>query len=116
MSINYKILGMRIREFRRRKKLSQEKLAEQAGISTQYMSQIETAARKLSLRSFANLTQALEVSSDVLLFGNEGYCLKREPDWADEIFLDCTEYEKQVILKAVAGVKQALFESREISR
>ena len=114
MEINYKMVGRRIREVRKRKKLSQEKLAELAGISTQYMSQIETAARKLSLRSLASITEVLKVSSDVILYGNERYSSAERRGGEDEFFMDCTEYEKQVLKGVMAGTKQALFLSREI--
>ena len=68
MSINYQIIGKRIREIRKREKISQEKLAERSELSTQYISQIETAARRASLTSLVNIAGALNVGIEELLY------------------------------------------------
>ena len=48
-----------------------EKLAEKIQISTTHMSHIETADTKLSLQVLADLSTALGVSADALIFGTE---------------------------------------------
>ena len=57
--MDYYQIGQRIRTFRRAKGLSQEALAEQAGISVTHMSHIETGNTKLSLPVCLALAQAL---------------------------------------------------------
>ena len=64
MKIDLKELGKRIKLTRKGQDLTQEMLAEKAGVSQQ-------AGRKaMSIHSFASLTTALDVSADYLLFGD----------------------------------------------
>ena len=65
--MNYEEIGMRIRQFRRKKGLSQEQLAELVDISVPHMSHIETGNTKLSLPVFVALADALCVRTDELL-------------------------------------------------
>ena len=66
--MDYYTIGQRIRKFRKINALSQEALAEKVGISTTHMSHIETGNTKLSLAVLVNLSLALGVSTDDLLF------------------------------------------------
>jgi len=56
----------RVRTFRQTKGLSQEKLAEAAGIHRTYLGGIELGLRNPSLRNIARIAHALEVSIDEL--------------------------------------------------
>ena len=66
--MNYYEIGQRIRKVRKAKRLSQEQLAEQVGISTTHMSHIETGNTKLSIEVFAEICRALECRADEILF------------------------------------------------
>lgn len=66
--MDYYVIGQRIRKTRTAHGLSQEQLAELVGISTTHMSHIETGNTKLSLPVLVSLAEALEVSTDDLLF------------------------------------------------
>ena len=66
-----KIIGSRIKDTRYRKSLSREKLAEKAEISTQFLADIESGKKGMSTITLYKLCNALNVSSDFLLFGNE---------------------------------------------
>ena len=57
-----KLLGSRIKEIRKRQRLSQEKLAERAGISAQYVSNIERGRENPTLDLLLRLADALKVS------------------------------------------------------
>lgn len=57
-----RLLGKRIREIRKRQRLSQEKLAERAGISAQYVSNIERGKENPTLDLLLGLAEALRVS------------------------------------------------------
>lgn len=56
------LLGKRIREIRKSQGLSQEKLAERAGISAQYVSNIERGKENPTLDLLLRLAEALRVS------------------------------------------------------
>ena len=57
-----KLLGKRIREIRKTRGLSQEKLAERAGISAQYVRNIERGVENPTLDLLLRLAEALKVS------------------------------------------------------
>ena len=67
--IDYAELGKRIKRIRGEKKISQEKLAEIAGILIQKVSEIENGKTKMKLQEFMNIADALDTTIDVLLFG-----------------------------------------------
>lgn len=53
--------GRKVRRYRLRKKLSQEKLAELADLHRTYIGQIETGKRNVALRNVAKIAKALNV-------------------------------------------------------
>ena len=114
MSINFKIIGKRIKEVRKAKGISQEKLAELADLSTQYMSQIETAARKASLTSLVKISNALNVSLDELLYGNRPDRPGEMQRELDSILSDCDIYEKRVLYELVVQCRKILKENKDL--
>lgn len=62
-----KIFAENLRIERVRKRISQEKLAEKAGITPEYLARIEAEKYSPSLVVIANLAIALEVSIDKLI-------------------------------------------------
>ena len=66
--MKYYEIGQRIRRYRKACGLSQEALAEKAGISATHMSHIETGNTKLSLPVLVNIAEALSVQTDALLY------------------------------------------------
>ncbi len=68
--INYEIIGMRIREKRLEKKLTQEKLAERLSISNEYMSKIEKGRAEVNLKRLAELSLVLECPIEYLIAGS----------------------------------------------
>ena len=65
--INYKVLGERIREERKRIHLTQAQLANEVGISDTYMGAIERGERSLTLDTLAKLANRIGVTIDYLL-------------------------------------------------
>lgn len=63
----YRMLGKRVRQLRLQQKLTQEQLAERAGISTSFLGHIERGSRKLSLDSFCRIARALDCTANDLL-------------------------------------------------
>lgn len=54
--------GAKVRKYRLKKKLSQEKLAELADLHRTYIGQVECGKRNLALKNIAKLAKALNVS------------------------------------------------------
>ena len=63
----YEDLGKRVRQQRKLARMTQEKLAEKAGISFAFVGHIERGTRKASLETLVKLANALNVSPDLLL-------------------------------------------------
>ncbi|QTX04202.1 helix-turn-helix domain-containing protein [Agromyces archimandritae] len=62
-----KVLGSHVRGLRLERRLSQEELAEQLGVSARYLAGIERGERNLTLDSVDALAGQLNVAADVLL-------------------------------------------------
>lgn len=67
--LDYAKMGARIRQLRKVKGWSQEKVAKKCGISLNFMGHIERGTRKMSMDTFVNLCRELETDADALLFG-----------------------------------------------
>lgn len=95
--IDYKLLGRRVAILRKQLGLTQEKLAEKAGISNNYLSNIENCYSIPSLETFMNICLALKTTPDNLLLGtnsNENNYL--ESDLIRKINT-CNPKEKRII-------------------
>ena len=66
MAVNYKKLGKRLKEFRVKNGLTQEKLAELCNLSTSYISYIETGKRKLSFKTIEILSWHLKFEIELI--------------------------------------------------
>lgn len=65
--MDYSALGKRIKAQRKLLGMTQEELAEQAGISCSFMGHIERGTRKLSVDTLVKITNAVRLSCDMLL-------------------------------------------------
>ena len=63
------LFGQRLREVRLEKKISQEKLAELAGLHRTYVSSVERGQRNISLLNIDKIASALGVSLQKLMPG-----------------------------------------------
>lgn len=72
----YIMVGKQVRQLRLQRKLTQEQLAERAGISTSFLGHIERGSRKLSLETFCRIARALDCTANDLL-PMEGEAVRR---------------------------------------
>ena len=106
--LDYKLLGEQIRKYRKHKKLTLEQLAEQLDVSTTFIGQIERAKGIPSLETLIKIANALEVSTDTLLFGNmntasgNDYFIQR----ITELTSDFSAEEKAVLLKITENLNE----------
>lgn len=63
-------VGGRVKEARVRKHLSQAQLAEMLGLSSRYISNLETGKQNMSITALAKISDVLEVSADWILRNN----------------------------------------------
>ena len=106
--VNYKLIGKRIKEVRRQQQISQMELAEMSGLSVSYISHIETAQKKASLTSIINISNALGITVDELLYGNQLYNPTDYQTDIDLLMADCTANEKRFIYELISAAKHIL--------
>lgn len=63
------VFAANLRNLRQTRGISQERLAELAGLHRTYVSSVERGARNISIDNIARLAKALDVSPDKLLGG-----------------------------------------------
>ncbi len=70
--LNYEKMGMRIRQVRKAKEMSQNELAKKCGISMSFLGHIERGTRIMSMETFVSICGALDAGADELLWGVAG--------------------------------------------
>lgn len=65
--MDYRSIGENIRKYRKAKKMTQESLAERAGLSVNYIGSIERGEKLPSLETFIEIVNQIGVSSDCIL-------------------------------------------------
>ncbi len=112
MSLNFKIIGLRVKKARLHNRMSQAVLAERIDMSVTYISHIETAKKQASLEALVRIANVLGVTVDYLLNGNQA----NDPAeyWTDLTWLieDCTNYEKRIIYEIASATKKILLENK----
>ena len=69
MLIDYKIIGKRIKRFRKQVGLTQENLAEKLDISVSFQSRLERGAAKISLEKLVQTAECLNIPVGQLITG-----------------------------------------------
>ena len=69
--INFKMIGQRIKEGRKKKGFTQEAFSEMIDISTEHLSRIENGAYRPSLSLIEKICSVLEVTEKELMFGTK---------------------------------------------
>jgi len=69
MALNYGIIGMRLKQARMDKKITQKKLAEVLDVSVAYISRVERGSTTINLKRLSELCNLLGVSEGEILNG-----------------------------------------------
>ena len=102
----YRKIGARIREIRLQRHMSQAELAEKAGIHLSRISEIENGKSTLLLPTFIRITEALQVSADVLLRSDIPEVNNLYKGEFADVLEDCTPSEIDSILNIVREIKK----------
>ena len=82
-------LGTRIKMCRKKEQLTQEKLAELIDVSPHYIYEIEKGLKCMSLHTLVDISSALHISTDYLLFGRTaGFPPEqgRQPEFPERLY------------------------------
>lgn len=99
--INYAELGIKIKEIRQSRGLTQDDLAELVGCNTSHISNIENDHTKVSLNVLLAIANALDTSIDYLLseqYENSALALDNE---ILRVLTGCDDQKKEKILKII---------------
>lgn len=113
MSINFVLIGLRIKELRIQKRMSQATLAEHIDMSATFISHIEAAKKQASLESLVRIANALGVTVDHLLIGNQTNDFAEYRTDMAHLLDDCTSYERRVIYGVALATKKSLQENKQ---
>ena len=113
VSVDYILIGKRIRERRRSRNISQERLAELIDKSTVFVSNLENGKRGASLDSIVNICIALDLSLDELIFGTQKEYNDEHADAVLSMFQRCTENEKRFLTELLLYT-DAILQKNEI--
>lgn len=106
--MDYYLIGQRIRQYRKAMRLSQEALADRVGISLPHMSHIETGNTKLSLQVLVAIAEALQVSTDSLLFEERGEQKTVQMEEIQNVFDSCSVRQSQILTEIMKAAKTAM--------
>jgi len=104
-TLDYKLLGKRIKQVRKMKTLSQNALAEKAGLTPNFIAKIEGNNTSISLKTLVNIANALEISIDYLML-NDVSMLEQGKKTSTDLFIDnmlqnFSESDKELLIDMI---------------
>lgn len=103
--IHYELIGKRVREYRKKQKLTQQALAEKVGLVSSNISHIERGTTKLSIQSLIRIANALHVSAERLLCDNLDHAIQPFQQDIADIIDDCTAREICILADILVASK-----------
>ena len=111
MILNSFDIAQNIRLVRETKGLTIEKLAELAGVSANHMSKVENGLRNLSMESYLNVLQALDVYPVFGAGADDGKETKKYISDFMEIIKDCSGREVAFLLNMAVSMKENMIKT-----
>lgn len=106
--IDYKDIGIRIREVRKERDMTQEQLAEAVGVGTTHISHIENGHTIPSVQVLIDIINVLGCSADKLLCIEVAEARPVFNNWLTDLVADCSSTEIKHIVDVVAAVKESM--------
>ena len=108
MDQQLKEIGARLRQARLERKLTQGQLAEAAGISISFLSNLENGRQPMNIKTLVSLLDCLNISADWLLnngtdSANHAAAIEIEKELAS-----CTPKEREMILRLIYLMKESI--------
>lgn len=108
MSLNYRVIGQRIMLIRKQNHISQLKFSELIDKSPAYVSYIENGKKRMSLDTFVQIANTLDVPADILLAEQMTGCVMAVGQEVMLLLSDCSDFERLVITDTVRAMKERL--------
>lgn len=100
-------IGAKVKQARLAKHMTQQQLAEAAGISISFLSNIENGKQSMNLRVLISISDALNVSADRLIRDIPSSASLISQEIESEL-ASCTQKEQEAILQLVQLMKQSI--------
>ncbi len=104
-NVDFRHIGKRIKEVRKQQSITQAELAALTDMSDSYISYIETAKKQASLESLVRISNALGITVDELLCGNQLYNPTDYQTDIDLLMEDCSLLERRFIYELISVAK-----------
>lgn len=104
MSIDFRLIGARIKETRKAAGKTQEWLAEQIDVSVGYISQIERGITKISLETLSEICAVLNGEMSYLVAGTATKQNNYLKDEVAEKFSALSERDKKIIIDLIQSM------------
>lgn len=109
-NVDYKLIGERIKEARKKAGWSQEKLGEIIDVATVYISRVERGSAQINLKRLSQISIALDIPIEELIVGTTTKSKNYLSKEFQELLVQCTTDKQKLIYniaKIVAGIKFA---------
>lgn len=108
-----KEIGMRIRGQREFLNYTREELSEKCDISTQFLADIETGRKSMTIKTLSNISKCLSVSADYILTGSTDNPNASPHDKQISLLLErLTPWEKDYAVEILKLYTKALSQSK----
>ena len=95
--VDFSIIGKRIKEARKRKGLTQEKLVEQMDVSIAYLSKVETGKIHINLERLSQICNILDVTEGEILNGVSNNSEKYLNNEFNNLLRKCSPKQQKLI-------------------
>ena len=106
--IGYKSIGQKVKAIRLSRGLTQEQLAEAAGVGVTHISHLETGSGTVSLKVFLAIVNCLNCSADEILCKEITTARPIVDNWLVDLVSDCDRTEIKIIADTVTTLKHTL--------
>lgn len=113
--VDYIELGKHIREFRKKRNLSQEMLASLVNLTPSAVGRIEEGERKITLAEFVGIANVLAVSAEELLYRRTAPEVQMSVPEIQEMLADCDSAELKAILEILQSAKKVIRKPRVVA-
>ena len=108
MDQQLKEIGARLKQARLARNLTQGQLAEAAGISISFLSNIENGRQVMNIQTLIALLDSLNISADWLLNNGTDYASHAVAIEIEQELSACTAKERSAILKLIQLMKESI--------
>lgn len=95
--MDFKEIGLRIRNLREKENISREKLAEIVDLSTNFVGQIERGEKRMGLETLIKISEFLGTSIDYIVSGSIPRYYSTEVEEINFLVENCTKRELAII-------------------